>query len=101
MVDFVSAGWNLVTAVAFLVGSLYSYRLYLSFRGGKLARKYSLSLWAFVVLFATFALSALFNFANISPTSYDVSVKDLGVLVAGVLLVASLREASKFWVKSM
>ena len=93
------AAWNLASAMAFAVGIVYAYRLHLNFRGGKLTRGYQYSLLALVVLFATFIVSILFNFADITTTtSYGISVRDLGILIAGFLFIGSLREASKFWI---
>jgi hypothetical protein len=90
--------WNLVTAIIFLAAAVYSYRLGRMFKGGKIARTNVLSMWAFVVAFLTFLVSFLFNLADYSPTtSLGISVKDLGVLVVGVLIIASLREAARFW----
>lgn len=98
MIPVVSAVWNLVTALVFLAAAVYSYRLSRLFKGGKIARTNVLATWAFVVAFITFLVSFLFNLADYSPTSsLGISVKDLGVLIAGVLIMASLREAARFW----
>jgi hypothetical protein len=99
LTDLALAAWNLASAMAFAVGIVYAYRLHLNFRGGELTRVYQFSLLALVVLFVTFVISILFNFANVTTTtSYGVSVRDMGILIAGFLFIGSLREASKFWI---
>jgi hypothetical protein len=67
------------------------------FKGGKISKANTLAFWGFVAAFVTFFVSFLFNLVDFSPTSsYGISVKDLGVLIAGLLIMASLRESSRF-----
>jgi uncharacterized membrane protein YbhN (UPF0104 family) len=98
LIAVASAVWNIVTALAFLGAVVYSYRLGRMFKGGKISKTNTYALWGFVAAFLTFLISFVFNLASFSPTtSYGISVKDLGILIAGVLIMASLREASRFW----
>lgn len=90
--------WNLISGVASLLVLFYAYRIYRTFKGGKLGRSTRLTLWAILTLLATFFLSLFLDLENINATlTYGVSIKDLGVLVAIVFMGLSLRDSALFW----
>ena len=100
MVALVPMIWNLSTSVLLIVGVVYANKLRVGFRGSKISSVYTMSFWAFTILFLTFFGSFLFDLVDFSPVaSYSVSVKDLGSLVAATLFMGSLRSAARFWLR--
>ena len=92
------AAWDLATAIVIAVVILYSMYLYQIFKGGRLSKAYTLELCGFGVLLATFALRFLLDLAGIDPVqSFGISVRDVGVLIAVILLALSVREMKIFW----
>jgi len=91
--------WNLASFAASLVVFVFAYRLYVTLRGGPISHAYSLILTAIGVLSATFFISLLFNLAGISPvTSYGISIRDIGVLAAVIMIGYALRSSHLFWI---
>ena len=90
--------WDLATAVGVAIVILYSMHLYYVFKGGRLARAYTLALYGFGVLLTAFVLRFLLDLASIDPIqTFGVSVRDSGVLISVVLLALSIRELKAFW----
>ena len=98
MVLVVQAVWNLATGIVLAAAVVYSYRVYRTFKGGDLTKAYSYLLLALGVMLGAFFLKFVFNLFEFEPiASLDISVRDLGVLIAAFLLVLSVREVAKFW----
>jgi FtsH-binding integral membrane protein len=91
-------GWNLVTAIALAIAAFYTYRLWATFRGGKLDRAYSYLVWGICVLLVAVVVRLMFDLADITPIdAYYVSIRDCGLLVAAVLFGLSARDLARFW----
>ena len=92
--------WDLVALVVLLLAFYFAYKLFLTFRGGKLSNAHLYALLAAVVLLATFVLSFSFDVLDIVPvTAYGISVKNIGILAAAVLMILAGRDMARFWVR--
>jgi len=90
--------WNIASFLVSLVVLVSAYRLYSTFRGGKLSRGYAYLLSAIVVAALTFLVSFALDYAGVNPTvTYGISVKDTGVLLALILVGLGLTDISAFW----
>lgn len=92
------AAWDLAAVIVLSVVVFYSFRLYKTFKGGKLSKGNFYMFCAFLVMWVGFLARFVFALEGIDPVqAYDVSARSVTTMIAVVLFLASLREMSRFW----
>jgi hypothetical protein len=90
--------WNVFTGIFLLAVSYYTYSLISASKGGRLQRPYTYILLGFAIMCAAFFVKFVCNLYDFEPVvAYGISVRDTGVLIGSVFLLAGLRYLAKFW----
>jgi hypothetical protein len=93
----VDLAWDGLTFVVCVAIVLYLYRLRVLFGHSQVGASYSYYLAGAAVLAFAFVVRIIFDLAEITAASYDLSVRDPAIIVALVLIVLGLRKSAKFW----
>jgi hypothetical protein len=92
------AAWDLAAVMVLSIVVFYSFRLYKTFKGGKLSKGNFYMFCAFLVMWAGFLTRFFFALEGIDPVqAYGVSARGITTMIAAVLFLLSLREFSRFW----
>jgi hypothetical protein len=94
MVDFL---WDSVTLLVILGALFYIRVLVRTFGKAPYGRAYQYYFGAVLVLAVGFAIRVAFDFFDVPPFAYGLSVRDPAIAAAVVLMLLGFRESAKFW----
>ena len=93
----VDAVWDSVTLLVCLAGVFFLSRVRSVLRGGAVGGSYDYYLAAGAVLALGLAIRLVFDFQQVDPSVYGVSVRDAAIIISLALFVIGLRKAVKVW----
>lgn len=97
MVSLAAVASDVVSLAICLVGFVYVYTLYISFKGGKYGKSFPYYLAATGVLCVELGAEVVLDLQSASPEIGEFSFHDAAIVVALILFVLGLRKSAEFW----